>query len=115
MTTPTFTPPKAPDRGLTKKSQTKTLEADFGDGYSQRANDGLNNIRRNLPLTWTLLTPEEADEIESFLEARKGSEAFFYTAPRDTTPKKWRCKTWDRTMNGVDDTITATFEQVFDL
>jgi len=52
MTLQTFTPPIQPSVGATNKPKVKILKADFGDGYTQAAADGTNNIRAEFSLTW---------------------------------------------------------------
>ena len=45
MALDTFSPPIEPTVSSTKEISYNVLRADFGDGYSQRAADGLNNVR----------------------------------------------------------------------
>lgn len=116
MALTTFTPPKAPDYSTGKDVSARIIQAQFGDGYSQRAADGLNPVMDKPRLTWSGLTTADADTIEAFFEARGGHEAFLYTLPREVTAKLWICKTWTRNYPEPNfDTINASFEQVFDL
>jgi len=109
-----FTPPQEPNIGSTKTTNTRILRADFGDGYSQRAGDGLNAIKLTLNLSWSALPVADADTIEDFLTARAGYEAFKYTKPRGTE-KKYICVEWNREYSYPNhDKITAVFEEVFD-
>lgn len=114
--TDTFTPPFAPSYGLSRQITPRVLGAQFGDGYTQRAGDGLNAIPRTATLEWKDLRVVDADTIETFLIAQKGYLAFYWTDPREGSPRKWKCPTWSRASPyGVVDSISATFEQVFDL
>lgn len=114
--TDTFTPPFAPSFGLSRQVTPRVLSAGFGDGYRQDAGDGLNAIPRSLSLQWNMLSSDEADAIEGFFIAEKGYLAFFWTDPREASPRLWKCPTWSRTSpSGRVDSISATFEQVFDL
>lgn len=116
MTLETFTPPFEPSVGNSTQTDTRSLSAEFGEGYSQRAGDGLNGVKKTLPLVWNGLTVAEADEIDAFFTDHRGYIAFLYTAPRDVTPKKWIVKNWQRPHIDVSlDQFTATLEQVFDL
>lgn len=116
MTTPTFSPPVEPDNGIGSTAQARVLQAQFGDGYTQRAADGLNSIMITVQLTWSMIGISQATTIENFFIARKGHEAFYWTRPGDTTPKKWIVTTWQRVYAGpTHDQITADFQQVFDL
>lgn len=116
MALQTFRPPVAPSPGTTNKPEFKTLEADFGDGYSQAGPDGINNVRDILSLSWETLLPSEAKLITDFLRARKGAEPFWYTRSNDTVAKKWTCKEIsDKAGEGGLRTVTATFRQSFNL
>lgn len=116
MTTPTFTPARAPSiGGVQKDIQYKIREAEFGDGYSQRAADGINNKRVTFQLQWKALNKTHADAIEAFLDARRGVQAFYYTVP-DDVQRKYICKNFNRPQaHGKADSISATFVQVFDV
>ena len=112
MSIPTFTPPIAPSPGYRKRPEIRILRAEFGDGYTQTARDGLNHIRKVDILRWDVLTPEQADQITGFLEERGGDLPFLYTRPGDTAPTKFTCAEWDETVNQRGyRTITATFRQ----
>lgn len=112
----TFTPAKAPSQDSGKKVNARIKRSDFGDGYSQRAGDGLNSIKRNYNFNWNAIGVAAAQAIEDFLEARGGHEAFLYTPPREADPRKFICTEWARGYSGGDaDSITATFEEVPDL
>lgn len=114
--TDTFMPPFAPSFGLSRQVTPRVLTAQFGDGYRQEAGDGLNAIPRSASLQWNTLSASEADDIENFFVTQKGYVAFLWTDPREASPRLWKCPTWSRVSpNGRLDSISATFEQVFDL
>lgn len=116
MALTTFTPPIAPAPGSSRPMKPRTNIAPFGDGYEQRSDDGLNTLREGWTLQWPILTVAQADDIETFFKARGSKEAFWWTAPRDSTAKKWRIVDWNRTPgNGDTDSIAATITQAFDL
>lgn len=116
MTLATFSPPIQPSTGVTNKPQIKILEAQFGDGYTQATGDGLNHIRAEFSLMWEVLTPAQADAIESFFEAHGGYAPFLWTAPGKSTPQKWTCKQWERTFNRAGFvSIKATVTQSFNI
>lgn len=104
-----------PDFGASKKLQPKIKAASFGDGYEQRAINGLNTN----PQTWTLSfsnrTDTEAEAIDAFLTARGGVQSFDWT-PYNEVAGKYVCKEWSKTLDGFNrNTIQATFQQVFEL
>jgi phage-related protein len=84
-----------PDRSPTMDVEPKVLSSQFGDGYSQRTPDGINNMMETWSLAFTLRTKTEIDSIETFLRARAGAEAFYWTTPSNRTAK-FICKKWSR-------------------
>ena len=102
-----------PDYGATESFEARVYEAKYGDGYTQRTPNGLNNLDVTLDLSFTLRTLVEVDAIADFLAAQKGATPFEWTPPGGTT-YNYVCKTWKkvRQTNG-DSSITATFERVY--
>jgi phage-related protein len=113
----TFNPAWPPTVGqLAREVTPRILTASFGDGYRQEAGDGLNAIARSMDLGWSVLELTDADDIEAFFEAHRGYQAFLWTAPNEAVQRKWKCTTWSRqAAQALQDSITAHFEQVFDL
>jgi len=104
-----------PDYGAQRVSQPITRTVQFGDGYQQRLQFGLNQNPRKWELKWTAKTNSVSDAIESFFDARKGTESFDWTPLDEATALKWVCRSWNRTFDYPNiNTITATFEQVFE-
>ena len=104
-----------PDFGLTKKSEPRVRTVQYGDGYSQRLIYGLNQNPKVWDLTWTATSNSDADAIESFLDARAGSESFDWTPPAGGSSGKYICSSWNRELKYTNiNTITATFIQVFE-
>jgi phage-related protein len=113
---PTFTPPRNPTIPIDKTVNARANLAAFGDGYTQRGGDGLNNIEETYTINWNGLTITEADEIEDFFIARGGFESFDWTPPRESTASKWLVSEWSRGHRDSDhDYISAKFVKVFDL
>lgn len=113
MANPTFTPPIAPSIETTRSIKPRVLMADFGDGYTQRAPDGLNAQMETITVAWSRLKPADAATIVAFLSARAGAEAFLWTAPRDSTPKLWIAESWERGYpNQTHESVRASFRQV---
>lgn len=106
---------------ISKKTDTRILETNFGDGYTQRALDGINSIVDKWSLSWTV-TSTDADTLTDFFEARGGYESFDWTPHGETVSKKWTCKSWSKNPTGGKDStgneiwdISASFKQEFDL
>lgn len=105
-----------PSFGSRKLTKTRVLRANFGDGYSQRAIDGLNQQRDEWTVSFNNLSDADADTLVAFYEQQAGSSYFTWTPPREATSKKWIVSEWQRTPNTGDfDTVTAKYEQVHDL
>lgn len=113
----TFTPSPAPSaQGTSKQVAARVRRAQFGDGYSQRARDGLNYVARGVTLSWPALTSAEADTLEAFFIAQGGADVFTYTLPLESTAYKWTCATWSRSpADNPIQSMTATLVQEFDL
>lgn len=95
-----------------KKVEFKTLEAEFGDGYEQVSQEGLNNKRQEYSLTWANEDLTDANTIETFLDARGGSEPFYWTEPLASTATLWRCTSYTSRVTGYNSkTINATFKR----
>jgi len=109
-------PSYSPEYGTEMTTKSRIIEMKFGDGYSQRASDGINGSEISFPLVFNLLSSGDAETILAFLEARGGYEAFLWTPPGTSTPLKWICREWRyRPEPGGRATISATFERVYDL
>mgnify|MGYP001041813585 CR=1 FL=1 len=85
-------------------------KAQFGDGYAQRAAEGINPTTRSYQLTFTG-SKARIDAIIDFLDAHVG-RSFFWTGPRGTA--LYACDTRTEPLpNGLTHTVTATFDQTF--
>lgn len=103
-----------PDFGAIKKLSPKIKSISFGDGYEQRARDGLNTNPQTWDLTFSNRTDTEASNIDAFLTARGGYESFTWT-PYNESAGKYVCKEWSKSLDSYNrNTITATFMQVFE-
>ena len=102
-----------PSYNLSKKSAPAVRTAQFGSGYSQRSIFGINQNLKVLDLRWENIPEADADTIETFLDARSGSENFDFTAPGEASSSKYICNEWNKNIpySGFA-TITASFQQV---
>jgi phage-related protein len=64
---------------IDSKPRIKTVQ--FGNGYQQRINDGLNNNLVEFTLNFDNRNEKETVSILHFLKARNGQEAFIYNLP----------------------------------
>ncbi|MCL4664494.1 phage tail protein [Burkholderia multivorans] len=90
----------------------RVRKARFGDGYTQRAADGLNNRTATYNLRF-VGRADMIDAILAFLDAHAGSVSFFWTPP--LRPQgRFVCEKYSEPVkNGEIYTITAQFEETF--
>lgn len=99
--------------GLSVDNEPKIKKIQFGDGYSQKLNDGINNILPSINLTFENIDTEEVTAILHFLESRAGSESFVFLAPAPRgTLGRWTCERWTDTLDFYNNyTIQAKFDR----
>lgn len=95
-----------------------TIDAQFGDGYSQSAADGINNkgqswsLRiRGLDEPGCIITADML-AAEAFLDARGGWQSFEWTTPRGYTGL-FMCKNYGIQKDAKIFTFNANFVEVF--
>lgn len=100
--------------GASADRQPRTKTAKFGDGYEQRAVDGINTNPEKWNLNFTNRDYAEIDAIEAFLNTAAGATSFTWTPPRSVTAGNYICRSWQRqvVVGGVD-SLSCTFEEVF--
>ena len=106
-------PSITPTYGITKSSAPNVRAIQFGSGYQQRAQFGINQNPKVYELTFEV-SETDADTIESFLDARAAVESFTFTPPGESSAK-FICRQWSKSIPYLNRaTVTATFEQVFE-
>lgn len=113
---PTFSPPRNPTYGYNRKRKPKMLMAEFGDGYAQRAGDGINNNPRTLSLNWGMLSKTEMEAIIAFFDTRsEDASSFDYTLPDETSSKKYIVTEYEDVHDEYDNyEVKAKFQEVFE-
>lgn len=95
-------------------TQYRVRKAQFGEGYAQRAGDGLNTKKQ----TWNITLDADMDEIQDaldFLDRHEGHVPFLWTPPGKPAPIWVVCGGYDETPHVASQNIvTATFEQDFE-
>lgn len=106
----TFTwSPRINPRGQVKL---RTLEARFGDGYTQTAADGINNKVQSWPLEF-VGTEQKIAEIVAFLDRHGGYRSFLWTPPLGTEGR-YRAVEYDPVALGAGmHSLSVTFQQTF--
>ena len=95
-----------PDKQLTKTSNPRVLTAKFGDGYEQRAVDGINNLNETYNLTFKTRLKAEIDDIVAFLDSKQNVTKFTLTLP-DTNNTT---RSGERDVKVVAETYTTNYE-----
>ena len=106
-----------PTYGIRKKSQPNTRTIRFADGYEHRLLFGLAQHQNPKEFSFTYEVSEtQADEIETFLDARANdSDSFSFTPPGESSSSEFVCDNWSKSIPYNNRaTIQATFRQVFE-
>ena len=110
-----------PTYGIRKKSRPNTRTIRFADGYEHRLLFGLAQHQNPKEFSFTYEVSEtQADEIETFLDARANDSASFNFPsehlPGETASNfKFVCESWSKSIPFKNRaTIQATFRQVFE-
>ncbi|MEY2687699.1 MAG: hypothetical protein RL375_1897 [Pseudomonadota bacterium] len=103
--------------GTALEEAPRVARTQFGDGYEERAPDGLNPITQSWQLQFTGIDREVASDIVAFWRARinaaAGQEAFDWTPLWHVDAIRVTCSRWTVTQDQTPETvsITATFKQ----
>ena len=96
-----------------------TIIANYGDGYVQRAGDGINKKKEKWSVTYDNLTQVDRDSVAAFIDLVQMSGLIEWTAPGDLTEKKWvidpETEITEVAKTGDIYTINFTLIRAFDL
>lgn len=101
---------------LTVQPEVHVIPADqFGSDAERRIQVGTQHVRRVWSLTFENRANDTADQIEAFLTARGGLEAFDWVPPHGAGGK-WVCREWSSTPTSpATRSVSMTFEEVFEV
>lgn len=112
MTYLTFNPPVGATLETTIDTTPRVIKAQFSDGYSLAARDGLNSVLPTLQVGFQG-SPVEIDAIVAFFADRGGADPFYWTAPWEASARLYRASTWSRSfVAGNIHKISVKLEQV---
>lgn len=115
MALDTFTPPRKVSTQSTVEEAPRVNSVVFGDGYSQRSQDGLNASNETFSGQCNGLTKTQADTVIAFFRGHTVS-AFLWNMPIDSVQRKFIAAKWSRAFMGSGlQSISFTFQEVFDL
>ena len=102
-----------PSYTATENSAPAVRTVSFNEGYEKRLQFGLQRDPKSWNLSFANRDNTERDNIITFLEARKGLEAFNWTPPGESSSSKFICQSWSKSIPYLNRaTIQATFEEV---
>ena len=101
-----------PDAAPSIDEAPRVIKTAFGDSYTQRAGDGINNMQPKGSFNFANRSKAEFDAILAFLRARGGVDQFTFTSPHEAISRRWICESWKATpwQDGSIHSISATFE-----
>lgn len=102
--------------GSSATVKARVLEKEFGDGYAQRAADGLNTVTLTYRAEFAYRAQADVDAMDAFLTARAGHTSFLFTIPGEARARRWVCAEWRKTrQTPALWSLTATFVEDFGL
>lgn len=98
-----------------KRTELKVLTAQFGDGYAQRAANGLNPSVDVWSINWIWLGDTDRDAVRAALDAVGGHDYLTWTPYGETTQKRFIVEPDSRweSYNAGYTKIGCTLRQVF--
>ena len=105
------------DKGFTRQSTPKIHMADFGDGYTQRIADGINNLQQTMEVSFSTRPKAEIDDLVAFFESLGGVNKFEMTIDDTNGAEtiKVLCQQWSQTW-AFDNfySLSATFVRCYE-
>ena len=109
-----------PDKSLSRKNTPRVHLAQFGDGYEQRLQDGINSLKQEISVSFQTRPKAEIDDLVAFFESLNGVTKFRFdladsNAGSSTETIKVVCSEWEQKWE-YDDyyTLDATFRRVYE-
>jgi phage-related protein len=104
-----------PSKGFQQTTKPRVINSQFGDGYSLRIADGINNIVHTWRVQFNSVSVQTSEEILNFLVQRAGVTPFLWTPPGSLNTYTVVCPEWNVMYEShISRSVEATFTQVFD-
>lgn len=114
MTIETLDPKFCGDFSSAQQVDFAIKENDFTAGYTQRDQDGINNVRDTWQVSFPQLSFTDMEELWTFLQDKKGYVSFMWTPPREVGARRWTCTKLSRSADSSNAwNVQAVFEQQF--
>ena len=97
----------------TKSYSYKTLSAGYGDGYSQRANDGINNKVETWTVKYVPLLQADRNTVMTVFDTVQGVDYVTWTPPGDSTSKKYVIVGVNESYNTIYFILTVSLMQIY--
>lgn len=108
--------PERISQSSVKKIKYRTLMTQYGDGYSQRARDGINDAITMWEIQYENVSSADRVTIQAFVAGVGNTDWFTYTAPGDTEKKfVITSEVSEQVKAGDVYSISFSIQQVFDL
>ncbi len=109
-----------PDKQFTRTNNPRVHLVQFGDGYEQRLQNGINSLNQEISVSFATRPKAEIDDLVAFFESLAGVTKFRFdiadtNAGSDTETIKVVCSEWEQSWE-YDDyyTLDATFRRVYE-
>lgn len=104
----------SPAFNLTERREPRVLRQVFGDGYEERARDGINTIRSIWSVQAEGLTDTQKTNLASQLDSWAGVTSFNWDPYGNATTRKYVCDTWSFVTAGPNaHSFAGEFREVF--
>lgn len=100
--------------GVQVSPERRVLSVQFGDGYEQTADDGINTDTSSYTVTWTDVPKDTGDTIYAFLDRHLKHPPFLFTLPTTREQITVRCTALGKSLynlTGTYKSITATLKR----
>ena len=106
-----------PDKQLSRKNTPRVHLAQFGDGYEQRLQDGINSLKQEISVSFQTRPKAEIDDLVAFFESLGGVNKFEMTIDDSNGNEtiKVLCQQWSQTW-AFDNfySLSATFVRCYE-
>lgn len=102
--------------GTNMSESFRARRVNFGDGYSQRAKDGLNTAKQVWQLTWKNISDADAETLRVFFEGLGGVDIIDWQPYGQAVTLKWTANEFKSTPTGaMIATCSVVLSQEYDL
>lgn len=99
--------------GYTVEEEPRRKVLNFGNGYQQRIEDGINTLLRKYSVTFKVRNSEEAVSFRNFMKEHGGVRAFYFKdVALGGELVKVVCNKFPRSVTKTHTTFTCEFEEV---